>query len=97
MESTGSRLRAVRQATGVPEYVMAERLGVTTHEVFRLEKVEQESRIVLANLRRSANALGCELVYGLVPREGSPEDLAAGEKAAREAACAMRATRRRKR
>ena len=70
-------------------YVMAERLGVTKYEVFRLERVEQESRIVLANLRRAANALGCELVYALVPREGSLEDLAAGEKAAREAACAM--------
>ena len=65
------------------------RLGVTKHEIFRLEKAEQESRIVLANLRRGAIALGCELVYALVPREGSLEDLSAAEKAAREAACTM--------
>jgi transcriptional regulator with XRE-family HTH domain len=89
IDDTGSWPRAVRQATGVPVYVMAERLGVTKYEVFRLERVEQESRIVLANLRRAANALGCELVYALVPREGSLEDLAAAEKGAREAACAM--------
>ncbi len=91
IEDTGSWLRAVRQATGVPVYVMAGRLGVTKHEIFRLEKAEQESRIVLANLRRGAIALGCELVYALVPREGSLEDLSANEKAAREAACTMAA------
>jgi transcriptional regulator with XRE-family HTH domain len=90
-EDTGSWLRAVRQAAGIPVYVMAERLGVTKHEIFRLEKAEQESRIVLANLRRGAIALGCELVYALVPREGSLEDLAAAEKADREAACTMAA------
>lgn len=79
-------LRAVRQATGVPVHVLAKRMGVTKHEVFRLETAERTSRIVLANLKRAAEALGCELVYALAPREGSLEDLAVAEKAAREAA-----------
>lgn len=89
VEDTESWLRSVRQAIGVPVDVLAQQLGVTKHEVFRLEKAERESRIVLANLRRVATALGCELVYALVPREGSLEDVAAAEKKAREAAHAL--------
>jgi transcriptional regulator with XRE-family HTH domain len=65
---------------------MARRLGVTKYEVFRVEKAEWESRIVLATLRRAADALGCELIYALAPREGSLEDLAALERAEREKA-----------
>jgi transcriptional regulator with XRE-family HTH domain len=80
------RVARVRQATGVPVYVMADRLGVTKHEIFRLEKSEWESRIVLANLRRAALALGCELVYALVPQKGTLAELAAGEKGAQEEA-----------
>jgi transcriptional regulator with XRE-family HTH domain len=83
---TGSWLRTVRQAVGVPVYVVARRLGVTKYEIFRLEKAERESRIVLGTLRRAAEALGCELIYALAPREGSLEDLADLEKAEREKA-----------
>jgi predicted DNA-binding mobile mystery protein A len=83
---TGSWLRTVRQAVGVPVYVVARRLGVTKYEIFRLEKAERESRIVLGTLRRAAEALGCELIYALAPREGSLEDLADLEKADREKA-----------
>ena len=86
---TRSWLRAVRQAVGVPVDVMARRLGVNKYEVFRVEKAEWESRIVLGTLRRAADALGCELIYALAPREGSLEDLAAREKAEREQAQEM--------
>jgi predicted DNA-binding mobile mystery protein A len=85
----GGWLRAVRRATGIPVQVLQKRLGVTKYEVFRLEKAERTSRIGMSNLKRAAEALGCELVYALVPREGSLEDLAADERAAREAATAM--------
>ena len=68
---TRSWLRAVRQAVGVPVEVMARRLGVNKYEVFRVEKAEWESRIVLGTLRRAADALGCGLIYALAPREGS--------------------------
>ena len=85
-EMPGGWLRAVRQATGIPVYVLAKRLGVTKHEIFRLEKAESSSRIMLANLKRAAEALGCDLVYGLVPRKGSLKDLAAVEVSMREAA-----------
>jgi len=79
-------LRAVRQAVGIPVDEVARRLGVCRWEVFRLEKSESESRIMLSTLRRAASALDCELVYGLTPREGTLEELAAAQKAAHEKA-----------
>ena len=79
-------LRAVRQAVGIPVDEVARRLGVCRWEVFRLEKSESESRIMLNTLRRAAAALDCELVYGLTPREGTLEELAAAQKAAHEKA-----------
>jgi len=85
----GRWLKAVRRATGIPVHVLQKRLGVTKYEIFRLEKSERTSRIIVANLKRAAEALGCELVYALVPREGSLEDLAAAERAAHEAAGAL--------
>lgn len=84
MSQKPSWLRLVRQATGIPVEQLAQQLEVTKNEVFRLEKAEREGRIVLGTLKRAAEALGCELVYGLAPKEGSLEDLAAGARAERE-------------
>lgn len=58
--------------------------GVGKWEVFRLEKSESESRIMLGTLRRAAEALDCDLVYALTPRQGTLEELAAEQRAARE-------------
>lgn len=41
-----------------------------------LEKSEADYRITLGSLRDAADALGCELVYALVPRSGSMRQLA---------------------
>jgi hypothetical protein len=40
------------------------------------EKAEASDRITLRNLRRIADAMGCELVYAIVPKSGSIEELA---------------------
>jgi predicted DNA-binding mobile mystery protein A len=47
---------------------LAERLGTTAGAVSRLEQSEAAERIRLDTLRRAADALGCDLVYLLVPR-----------------------------
>jgi transcriptional regulator with XRE-family HTH domain len=59
-------------------------MGVRKTEVYRLEKSEIESKIILGTLRRAAEALDCDLVYALTPRKGTLEELAAEQKAARE-------------
>jgi hypothetical protein len=40
-----------------------------------LEKSEADYRITLGSLRDVADALGCQLVYALVPKNGSIQDL----------------------
>ena len=77
-------LRAVRQIVGIPVKEVARRLGMCRWGVFRLEKSESESRIMLGTLRRAAEALDCDLVYALTPRKGTLEELAAEQRSARE-------------
>ena len=53
---------------------LAERLGVTQQTVPDLERSEQRGTIKLETLRRVADALECDVVYQLVPRD-SLDDL----------------------
>jgi len=61
-------IRAIREALGMSAAVLGEQLGVTAGSVTRLEQSEAADRIQLDTLRRAADALGCDLVYLLVPR-----------------------------
>lgn len=68
-------IRAIREATGVPVRELANRLGKVPSNVIALEKSEAEYRISLGTLRTAAEALGCRLVYALVPIRGSVQEL----------------------
>src|SRR5450432_4858455 len=61
-------VRAVREALGMSTAAVAARLGITAGAVTRLEQSEAADRARLETLRRAADALGCDLVYLLVPR-----------------------------
>lgn len=61
-------VRAVREALGMSAAALAARMGITAGAVTRLEQSEAADRIHLDTLRRAADALGCDLVYLLVPR-----------------------------
>ena len=77
-------LKNIRMAVGVPVDEVARRLGVCRWEIRRLELAEKDSRIRLETLKRAAKGLGCELVYALVPVEGTIEDLADEQNEVRE-------------
>ncbi len=79
-------LKNIRQAVGLPVDVVAKRLGVCRFEVHRMEEAEKDSRIKLETLRRAAKSLGCELVYALVPKKGTLEDMATEQRRVVEAA-----------
>ena len=68
-------VRAVRKALGVPAREVAQKLGGSVQLVLQQERAEAEDRITLKSLRKIANALDCDLVYGLVPRRGSLQSL----------------------
>ncbi len=79
-------IRALRDALGMTAEQLGERLGITQPSVQRLERSEAEDTIQLNTLRRVAEALDCEVVYALVPRENlqTVYDRAARDVARRE-------------
>ncbi len=71
----GPWLREIRLALQVPARELAGKLGINRTEIFRAEEREAEKRISLAALERMAEALDCRLVYAVVPKKGTLEDL----------------------
>jgi predicted DNA-binding mobile mystery protein A len=69
-------IRAIREATGITVRDLARRLHKAPSVAANLEGSEAEYRITLASLRDAADALGCQLVYALVPKSGSIQELA---------------------
>jgi predicted DNA-binding mobile mystery protein A len=78
-------IRALREVTGLTLKEVGIRLGGTPAAVASLEKSEADYRITLGKLREAADALGCELVYALVPREGTLQKLIENRERARAA------------
>jgi predicted DNA-binding mobile mystery protein A len=60
-------LRAIRDALGMTTAQYGRRLGVSQPRIVELEKSEQSGSVTLNTLQRAAEALGCRLVYVLVP------------------------------
>ncbi len=61
--------RAVRQALGMTNRQLAKRVGRKPQTVLDLERREAAQTIQLGSLRELAEAMDCELVYAIVPRE----------------------------
>jgi predicted DNA-binding mobile mystery protein A len=68
-------LRAIREAAGISASEVARTLRTSRQLPIQLEKAEAEDRITLKSLRAAANALGCELVYALVPKANTLHEL----------------------
>jgi len=68
-------IRAIRDALQMSAADLAERLGVSQPAVIDLETNEKKGTIRLSSLRRSAEAMDCELVYAFVPKKGLEQTL----------------------
>jgi predicted DNA-binding mobile mystery protein A len=62
-------LRAIRGALGMTTAQFGRRLGMAQPSVVELEKSEATNSITLRTLERAAEALGCRVVYALIPEE----------------------------
>jgi predicted DNA-binding mobile mystery protein A len=60
-------VRAVRTGLGMSQEALGERLGINKSSVNKLERNEATGAISVAKLQEVAAALGCRLVYALVP------------------------------
>lgn len=76
-DPTSGLLRAVRQALGLPVEEIARKMKVSRSLVFDLEMRERRGTIMLRSMARMTRAMGCKMVYGIVPLRGRTlEDLA---------------------
>ncbi|MFK5923327.1 MAG: mobile mystery protein A [Verrucomicrobiota bacterium] len=62
-------LTAIREALGMNKTQAAKRVGITRQSLAELESNELRGAITLATLQNTADALGCELAYMLVPKK----------------------------
>lgn len=66
----GGWIRSIRDALGMPATRLAARLKITRQSLEDLEQNEASGRITLESLERVARALGCKVVYAVVPEDG---------------------------
>ena len=71
---TEGLLRAVRQVLSIPVAEITEKMGVSRSVVFDLEASEVKSTITMSSMVRMAEAMGCNVVYGIVPKGGKTLD-----------------------
>lgn len=68
-------VRAIRDALGMTTGQLAKRMTVTQPRITELEKAEIHGNISLNSLERAAEALGCRVVYVLIPERPIEETL----------------------
>lgn len=62
-------IKSIRTALGMTQAQLARRLKVTRQSVARLERDELAGRVTLRAMQDAADALGCELIVALAPRQ----------------------------
>ena len=78
--STQALLRAVRLTLNIPVKEISEKMSVDRSVMYTLEESERKRTITLRSLGRMAEAMGCMVVYGVVPLNGKTLDTVADER-----------------
>src|SRR5260221_10541553 len=65
----GGWIRAVREALGMTNVQLARRLDKAPQTIEDIQKSEVNGTVQLKTLRELAEAMGCRLVYAVVPRK----------------------------
>jgi len=68
-------VRAIREALGMTQAQLGARAGISRQSVQYFERAETERRITRDSLDRLARAMGCRVVFALVPDGGTLDDL----------------------
>ncbi len=66
---TSGLLRAVRQTLGVPVIEPAAKMEVACSVIYDMEVGELKNSITLRSMSRMVQAMGCKVVYGIVPED----------------------------
>lgn len=70
-------LRTVRKALGMSGAQLARRMGVTRARIARAEQAELNGGITLKSMQTTAEAMGCQFIYAIVPPQAVKEIVAA--------------------
>ncbi|MFT3754478.1 MAG: mobile mystery protein A [Pseudoxanthomonas sp.] len=65
----GGWINAIRDALGMSQAELGQRLGVRPSSIGKIEENERNRSIQMDTLQRAADALDCDVVYALVPRK----------------------------
>jgi predicted DNA-binding mobile mystery protein A len=80
-DPTNELLRAVRHALQIPVAEIAHKMGLRRSSgVFDMESNEASGAITMRSLERQAEAMGCKVVYGIVPEGGKTLERLAEER-----------------
>jgi predicted DNA-binding mobile mystery protein A len=69
-------IASIREALGLSQRHVGKKMHASGQAIQQFEQAEAEDRITIRALRRVAGSMGCELIYTLVPRVGTFEELA---------------------
>jgi len=61
-------IKTLRVALSMSAAQFGDRLGLTRGRINQLENAEVNGRVKLRTLQEAANAIGCELIYAVVPK-----------------------------
>ncbi len=61
-------LRTNRKALQMHAKLIMEKAGIKSSELYRIEKAELEGTLTINKLKETANAMGCDFYYAVVPR-----------------------------
>ena len=62
-------VKEVRNALGMSLEDLGKRLGTIKQRVLAIEKSELEGKVTVESLQKTAEAMGCEFIYFIVPKE----------------------------
>lgn len=68
-------LKTIRISLGMSLQQVADKLSITKQSVQEIETREKDGTITINSLKETADALGMRLIYGLVPKDGTLDDL----------------------
>jgi predicted DNA-binding mobile mystery protein A len=71
----GGWIATFQEAIGMNAPALAERLGISRNNIYAAIQTEKAGTISVNQLEKIAEAMGGRLVYAIIPREGSVEEI----------------------
>lgn len=62
-------IREIRESLGMSMEALGKRMGVIKQRIERMERDEADSKVTIESMEKVAEALDCEFVYFLVPKQ----------------------------